>query len=127
MNSLENLITNSIFQIVLVAILVFLGIQFYKIWLYHKIESDWESFQESALEKVDKEREFYQQRATELEEEMLAYYKGLGLPTYSKKRRLDALWERASLGDEDAYYIILELMNIDINNHSKEYSIPESN
>lgn len=127
MDYLDNLIQNSVFQIVILAAVVFLSIQFCKIWLYKKIESDWDHFQKSSLKTIETERDFYKTKSLELEGEVLAYYKGLGLPTYSQKRRLDALWERASQGDKDSYYILLELMNIDLIQQSKDFSSIDTN
>ena len=57
---------------------------------------------------------FYKNLAKNYRAELDAYKLGLGLFPGDRKKAAEELWERAAIGDETAYYVLLELLDAEL-------------
>lgn len=69
---------------------------------------------EGVLSEKNSEIGFYKSLAKSYKTELDCYKLGLGLLPGDRKRAAGDLWDRASSGDETAYYILLELMDAEL-------------
>jgi hypothetical protein len=63
---------------------------------------------------LEKEVLFYKSLANEYQLELDCYKKGLGIFPGDRQDAAEELWARAAQGEEDAYYIMLELMDVEL-------------
>lgn len=106
---------NSSLAFLAFAFMLFLGFIIYHNILKKTIESKWADRCKSL-----------QERSEYAEEELRAFQRGLDLPIYNRKALQDELWNRANLGDENSYYILLELLNSEIDREGPKINLDVS-
>lgn len=106
---------NSSLAFLAFAFMLFLGFIIYHNILKKTIESKWSDTCKSLEERADN-----------AEEELRAFQRGLDLPIYNRRALQDELWNRANLGDENSYYILLELLNSEIDRDDKKIDVDVS-
>jgi hypothetical protein len=112
-------------SVFLMIFLINLGLYFFKEHIVSREQLHSISKIHLLEKKSQQEIQFYRNLAREYKLELDCYKKGLGIFPGDRQDAAEELWTRAAQGEEDAYYIMLELMDVELEVDGKK--LPQNN